>query len=405
MVKNNSLKKFIVIVFTIALLSLLLDSISPRFAEAKCTYVSGYTKKNGTRVSGYYRGCGTTDNNSSYKPYVPTYTQDNNYFGLSNTVNLYKGNNYVGNAEIENLVYVNGYYRKDGTYVRPHYRTHPNNYINDNFSYLGISSLVPHTKYPSFIFNTNQDISLKESYLLYSLAEHNLNQSQLKTLKNYAENLNEVELNKELEQKSIIAGKQFYTSLGYDDTTAYNKTRFDLSGNLSIEDYLFNVTYNFNPSSKEVFGDFPMLETYAYLLNESRTDLNLREVTKKYGKRFYTFVGADNLTIENQIEMDLIQPFETNPSSIPLMPPTETKKQSIKSYLMSESTHHGIIFNSQVSFDIINYQNSLESLYNGSSSNFTFSLSEGIKFYTKHGLNVEGARNQTIKDINIILAS
>lgn len=103
--------------------------------------------------------------------------------------------------------------------------------------------------------------------------------------------------------------------------------------------------------------------------------------------------------------MDLIQPFETNPSSIPLMPPTETKKQSIKSYLMSESTHHGIIFNSQVSFDIINYQNSLESLYNGSSSNFISSLSEGIKFYTKHGLNVEGARNQTIKDINIILTS
>ncbi len=31
-------------------------------------------------------------------------------------------------------VHVNGYYRKDGTYVQPHYRTNPNSTVNDNYS-------------------------------------------------------------------------------------------------------------------------------------------------------------------------------------------------------------------------------------------------------------------------------
>lgn len=31
-------------------------------------------------------------------------------------------------------VYVNGYYRSNGTYVQPHYRTAPNNTVRDNWS-------------------------------------------------------------------------------------------------------------------------------------------------------------------------------------------------------------------------------------------------------------------------------
>ncbi len=31
-------------------------------------------------------------------------------------------------------VYVNGYYRSNGTYVQPHYRTSPNNTVYDNWS-------------------------------------------------------------------------------------------------------------------------------------------------------------------------------------------------------------------------------------------------------------------------------
>lgn len=37
-------------------------------------------------------------------------------------------------AQNPNHVYVNGYTRSNGTYVEGHYRTAPNNTINDNFS-------------------------------------------------------------------------------------------------------------------------------------------------------------------------------------------------------------------------------------------------------------------------------
>ncbi len=39
-----------------------------------------------------------------------------------------------GIAMSQNQVYVNGYYNQYGTYVAPHYRTAPNNTINDNWS-------------------------------------------------------------------------------------------------------------------------------------------------------------------------------------------------------------------------------------------------------------------------------
>ena len=34
-------------------------------------------------------------------------------------------------------VYVSGYYRKNGTYVQPHYRSAPNSSVRDNWSYKG----------------------------------------------------------------------------------------------------------------------------------------------------------------------------------------------------------------------------------------------------------------------------
>ncbi len=39
--------------------------------------------------------------------------------------------------------YVNGYYRSDGTYVKPHYRSSPNSSYNDNYSVKGNRN--PHT--------------------------------------------------------------------------------------------------------------------------------------------------------------------------------------------------------------------------------------------------------------------
>lgn len=46
-------------------------------------------------------------------------------------------------------VYVNGYYRKNGTYVAPHVRSAPNNTVTDNYSYRGAAPRVlsPYTSY------------------------------------------------------------------------------------------------------------------------------------------------------------------------------------------------------------------------------------------------------------------
>ena len=42
---------------------------------------------------------------------------------------------FVGNSFA--LVSVRGYTRRDGTYVRPHFRTHPDGNPYNNFSYRG----------------------------------------------------------------------------------------------------------------------------------------------------------------------------------------------------------------------------------------------------------------------------
>lgn len=76
-------------------------------------YVRGYTRKNGTKVKGYYRTKRdkTITNNFSYYKNVNPYTGQ-------------RGHVYPNNFTSSNVTYVSGYYRKDGTYVRGHYRRH-----------------------------------------------------------------------------------------------------------------------------------------------------------------------------------------------------------------------------------------------------------------------------------------
>lgn len=40
-------------------------------------------------------------------------------------------------------VRVEGYYRQDGTYVQPHYRSNPNSTVRDNYNYKG--NINPYT--------------------------------------------------------------------------------------------------------------------------------------------------------------------------------------------------------------------------------------------------------------------
>lgn len=56
-----------------------------------------------------------------------------------------------------NHVYVKGYYKGDGTYVKPHYRTAPNSTNRDNFSTLGNTN--PYTGQAGWITPDNKSIN------------------------------------------------------------------------------------------------------------------------------------------------------------------------------------------------------------------------------------------------------
>lgn len=60
----------------------------------------------------------------------------NSYINNSHTNNSYTNNSYSYSISPSHE-YVKGYYRKDGTYVKPHYRTHSNETKNDNWSNKG----------------------------------------------------------------------------------------------------------------------------------------------------------------------------------------------------------------------------------------------------------------------------
>jgi len=97
-------------------------------------HVRGYTRSNGTYVAPHMRSS-------------PNSTPTDNYSYPGNT-NPYTGKTATGNpdAYLKNYnsnntsssdVWVNGYTRKDGTYVQGHWRSTPNGNPYDNYSYPG----------------------------------------------------------------------------------------------------------------------------------------------------------------------------------------------------------------------------------------------------------------------------
>ncbi len=56
---------------------------------------------------------------------------------------------FMATTALAQDVYVNGYYRSDGTYVQPYYRTAPNNTILDNYSTKG--NVNPYTGQPGTV--------------------------------------------------------------------------------------------------------------------------------------------------------------------------------------------------------------------------------------------------------------
>jgi hypothetical protein len=112
-------------------------------------------------------------------------------------------------------VYVSGYYRSNGTYVKPHYRTAPNHTINDNYStypnvnpYTGkVGTIAP--DYSSLTPNLTPSLSTNLTYNLNSNLTYNL-----------SDNLSNVSLDKimEINQKDM---ENFFLSKYKIDITAY----------------------------------------------------------------------------------------------------------------------------------------------------------------------------------------
>lgn len=97
---------------------------------AQAGWVNGYTRSNGTYVSGHYRSdSGSLGGYSGSTSSSRNYTYQNPYAAYPS-------------------VSVNGYTRNDGATVLPYYRTPANNTATDNLNYRGYGTVrVPRNSY------------------------------------------------------------------------------------------------------------------------------------------------------------------------------------------------------------------------------------------------------------------
>ncbi len=107
---------------------------------ARADWVNGYTRTDGTYVSGHYRN----SPGSSYST-MPTYRYTPSYPGSSSSGS--SGSVYRNPYAASPSVGVRGYTRYDGGSVAPHVRTAPNYTRTDNLSYRGYGTVrVPKTR-------------------------------------------------------------------------------------------------------------------------------------------------------------------------------------------------------------------------------------------------------------------
>lgn len=321
------------------------------------TWVNGYYRKDGTYVSGYYRGSGSSSTSSSSSTsnsitipdtdfdfdfntvdeisaavdealsssYSKNNSTSNSSSNTSNSyplntnnntkiVNLYKGTSFVKSEKASKLVFVRGYFRSDGTYVRPHYKTSANHTEKDNFSYLGISSLMSKKSYSNFNFNSDENIGNIQRYLLYSYdnTSTNLSSEQQNNLIDYSVALNG---NSITEKRS--KGEKYYKSIGYSDFSTKLNIDYDINGIMTYELYILKNLESYYADSGSLKNNYfsndylPEIESslifYAYLLQQySENELD-KESIEFFGNNFYDKFTFMTLNKESQIEMDLLQ--------------------------------------------------------------------------------------------------
>ena len=119
---------------TLTKIALALVLFATVLASRAGEWVNGYTRTDGTYVSGYYRNtpapsCSTT----------PSYSSTPGYYAYSTGGS--SGYVYRNPYAAAPSVGVRGYTPSRGTYVAPYVRTAPNHTVTDNLSYRGYGTV------------------------------------------------------------------------------------------------------------------------------------------------------------------------------------------------------------------------------------------------------------------------
>ena len=118
---------------TLTKIALALVLFATALASHAGEWVSGYTRTDGTYVSGYYRNTPAP----SYST-TPSYRSTPGYSGSASSSRDYVYRNpYAATPSVS----VRGSTRSNGTYVAPHVRTAPNHTVTDNLSYRGYGTV------------------------------------------------------------------------------------------------------------------------------------------------------------------------------------------------------------------------------------------------------------------------
>ncbi|MCM3132546.1 hypothetical protein M3629_07095 [Paenibacillus polysaccharolyticus] len=403
------LKKIIPILLVLVLLSPALLYCSDHVDAKK--YVKGYYRKDGTYVSGYWRGSGSSSSSYSYStsPGRNTEPVTGTSFNQMLVVNLYKGTTYEKSISTSNLVFVQGYYRKDGTYVRPHYRTTPNDFLTDNFSYLGLSTLEPLQKpfinNSDFQYNVTPTISLIEKYLGYQAVNQTLTTDQLNNLKDYAIHLNYYDEGIEDRDSIINHGIFYYQSMGISPELGKGLATFNIEASYDPQSYIDQILISngiYNLNNEDIY----LKNAYILALTGGKQTINQSFYIDKalnIGKFFYTKLGLYNP--EEQVEMDMLQDFSSLDKSSNLI---STIKDLNTNYIGKYSTNMNdtqkylvnVIpseFKKNIgNFDSIGYSVSLSTF---SGTLFSYDLNKGIEYYTKAKFDNEQITKQITQDI------
>ena len=244
--------------------------------------VSGYTKNNGTYVAPYTR---SSPNSSPYDNY--SYPGNTNpYTGKTATGdpdtyidNLYNNNN----ASSPSRIWVEGYYKENGTYVSGYWRTSPNGTTNDNYSSTN-SLKTSDEKLNNYLNSYNGNIYESKyfvsSKLLNLRSGPSTEYSILTSLKygDIVEFLNTANSNWSKVKVLYYDGYSLKTSIGY----VYSDYISSSNANYLDSDYEIN-NYSYNEELEKLLTQsYNSTKSYS----ESLPDYDLSDLSHPYGNNF-----------------------------------------------------------------------------------------------------------------------